>query len=58
MCSTTPALFIEMGVLLGFRTGYPQTVILPMSTSQIAGIAGHHAQPLILFILMEMKIKM
>jgi hypothetical protein len=42
-----PSLFGEMGILLTFCLGWPQTVILPISTSQVVWIISmnHHAQP-------------
>jgi hypothetical protein len=35
---TTPSLFFDMGVLLTFCLGWPQTEILLISASQVAGI--------------------
>jgi hypothetical protein len=45
--STMPGSFVEMLVLLTFCPSWPQTIILPISTSGAAGILGmsHHARP-------------
>jgi hypothetical protein len=40
MHTTMPSLLTEMGISLTFYPGWPQTTILPMSASRVAGITG------------------